>query len=157
MPRLRLLTQLDPEGLYELNATQMRELTRPHVEEYRRVVLKDQLPEDMDVKDALKVYSNFKLLLASPTWGDYPVSCSCKTNFGHCVCADTLLFVSLFKPTVQAPKGYVGATVSERKQCKKVGGLPGRRKRRVLEERHDDEKVIHSKALLLGETPPPAA
>jgi hypothetical protein len=47
--------------------------------------------------------------------------------------------------------------VSERKQCKKVGGLAGRRKRRVLEERQDDEKVIHSKALLLAETPPPAA
>ncbi len=28
---------------------------------------------------------------------------------------------------------------------------------RVLEERKDDEKVIHSKARLLAETPPPAA
>ncbi len=63
----------------------------------------------------------------------------------------------LFKPTVQVQNGYVGATVSERKQCKKVGGLAGRRKRCVLEERQDDEKVIHSKALLLAETPPPAA
>jgi hypothetical protein len=65
--------------------------------------------------------------------------------------------VSLFDPEVQVPKGYVGATVSERKQCKKIGGLAGRRKRRVLEERQDDEKVIHSKAVLLAETPPPAA
>jgi hypothetical protein len=110
----------------------------------------------MDVKGALKVYRNFKLLRAAPTWGD-PVSCSCKTNFAHCVCADTLLFVSLFKPTVQVPKEYVGATVSERKQCKKVCGLAGRRERRVLEERQDDEKVIHSKALNLAEMPPPAA
>ncbi len=56
------------------------------------------------------------------------------------------------------PKGYVRATVSERKQCKKIGGLAGRRKRRVLEGRQDDEKVIHSKAVLLAETPqPPAA
>ncbi len=70
----------------------------------------------MDVKGALKVYRNFKVLRAAPTWGDYPVSCSCKTNFGHCVCGDTLLFVSLFDPKVQVPKGYVGATVSERKQ-----------------------------------------
>ncbi len=85
------------------------------------------------------------------------MSCSCKTCFANCVCADTLLFVSLFKPTVQVPKGYVGATVSERKQCKKVCGLSGRRKRRVLEEKQDDEKVNHSKALLLAETPPPAA
>ena len=38
-----------------------------------------------------------------------------------------------------------------------IGGLAGRRKRRVLEERQDDEKVIHSKALLLAETLPPAA
>jgi hypothetical protein len=138
----------------------MRELIRLHAEEYRRVVFRDKLPEDMDVKPvkgALKVYSNFKLLRATPTWGSYPVSCSCKTNFAHCVCADTLLFVSLFKPTVQVPKEYVGATVSERKQCKKVGGLAGRRKRRVLKERQYDEKVIHSKALLLAETQPPAA
>ncbi len=80
MPRLRLLTQLDPEGLYKFNAPQMRELIRPHAEEYRRVVLKDHLPEDMDVKGALKVYYNFKLLQAAPTWGDYPVSCSCKSR-----------------------------------------------------------------------------
>ncbi len=33
MPRLLLLTQLDPEGLYESNAPQMRELIRPHAEE----------------------------------------------------------------------------------------------------------------------------
>ncbi len=65
--------------------------------------------------------------------------------------------MSLFKPTVQVPKGYVGATVSERKQFKKVCGLAGRRKRPVLEERQDDDKVIHSKALLLVETQPPAA
>ncbi len=78
MPRLRLLTQLDPEGLYELNTPQMRELIRPHTEEYRRCVLRDQLMEVMDVKGALKVYCNFKLLQAAPTWGDHPVSCSCK-------------------------------------------------------------------------------
>jgi hypothetical protein len=135
MPRLRLLNQLDPEGLYEFNAPQMRELIRPHAEEYRRVVLRDQPPEGMDVKGARKVYRNFKLLRAAPSRGDYPLSCVCKTNFGHCVCADTLLFVSLFNPEVKVPKGYVGATVSERKQCKKIGGLAGRRKRRVLEER----------------------
>jgi hypothetical protein len=156
MPRLRLLTQLDPDGLYEFNAPQMRELIRPHADEYQRVVLRDQLPEGMDVKGALKVYRNFKLLRAAPTGGDYPVSCSCKTNFGHCVCEDTLLFVSLFDPKVQVPKGYVGATVSERKQCKKIGGLAGRRKRCFPKERQDDEKVIHSKALLSAETPHPA-
>jgi hypothetical protein len=148
---------VNEDGLFEFNAPQMRELIRPHAEEYRRVVLRDQLPEGMDVKGALKVYRNFKLLRAAPSWGDYPMSCTCKTNFGHCVCGDTLLFVSLFDHKVQVPKGYVGATVSERKQCKKIGGLAGRRKRRVLEERQDDEKVIHSKAVLLAETPPPAA
>ncbi len=31
------------------------------------------------------------------------------------------------------------------------------RNRRVLEERQDDETVIHSKALFLAEMPPPAA
>ncbi len=74
MPRLRLLAQLDPEGLYEFNAPQMQALIRPHAEEYRRVVLKDQLPEDMDVKGALKVYCNFNPHRAAPTWGDYTVS-----------------------------------------------------------------------------------
>ncbi len=62
MPRLLLLTQLDPDGLYEFNAPQMRELIRPHAEEYRRVALRDQLPADMDVKGALKAYLKFKLL-----------------------------------------------------------------------------------------------
>ncbi len=35
--------------------------------------------------------------------------------------------------------------------------MAGRRKRRVLEERQDYEKAFHAKALLLAETPPPAA
>ncbi len=64
MPRLCLLTQLDLEGLYKFNAPQIRELTRPNTEEYWRVVLRDQLPEDMDIKGALKVYYNFKVQTA---------------------------------------------------------------------------------------------
>jgi hypothetical protein len=75
MARLCLLTQLDPEGMYKFNTQQMQELIRPHTEEYRSVVLRDQLPEHIDVKGAFKVYNNFKLLQATPTWGDYPVSC----------------------------------------------------------------------------------
>ncbi len=55
MPRLCLLTQLDPEGLYEFNAPQMRELIRHNAEEYRCVVLKDQLPEDMDVSRSIAI------------------------------------------------------------------------------------------------------
>ncbi len=153
MPRLRLLTQPDPDGLYEFNAPRMRESIRLHAKEYRRFVLRDQLQEDMDVKGAPKVYHNVKVLQAAPTWGDYPVSCLCKTCFAHCICGDTLLFVSLFEPTEQVPKGNVGATVFKRK----VGGLAGRRKRRVLEERQDNEKVINSKALLLAEMQHPAA
>jgi hypothetical protein len=109
----------------------MQALIRPHAEEYRRVVLRDQLPADMDVKAALKVHRNFKLLLATQTWGDVPVSCSCKTFFVHCVCGVTVLFLSLFDPKVHVPKGYVG-TVSAKKQFKKIGGLAGRRKGRVL-------------------------
>jgi hypothetical protein len=63
-----------------------------------------------------------------------PVSCSCKTCFVHCVCGDSLLFVSLFDPRVIVLERYVAATVSERKQCKKISSLAGRRKMRVLEE-----------------------
>ncbi len=62
MPGLRLLTQLDLDGLYNFNAPQMLESITPHAEEYRHVVLRDQLLADMDAKGALKVYSNFKLL-----------------------------------------------------------------------------------------------
>jgi hypothetical protein len=62
IPRLCLLTQLDPGGMYAFNEPQMQELIRPHAEGCRRCLLKDQLLEDMDVKGALKVYHNFKLL-----------------------------------------------------------------------------------------------
>jgi hypothetical protein len=113
MPSLRLLTILDPDGEYEFNAPQMRVLLRPYAKEYRRVVLRDQLPADMDVQGALKVYRDFKVLCAAPTWRPVSMSCSCKTNFGHGVCGDTLLFVSLFYPEVKVPKGYVGATMSD--------------------------------------------
>jgi hypothetical protein len=61
-PGLRLLTQLDPDGLYNFNAPQMLESIRTHADEYMHVVLGDQLLADMDAKGALKVYSNFKLL-----------------------------------------------------------------------------------------------
>jgi hypothetical protein len=40
MTRQRLLTQLDPEGRFEYNAPQMRELIRQYAEEYKRNVLK---------------------------------------------------------------------------------------------------------------------
>ncbi len=157
MPRLRLLIKLDLEGLYEFNAPQMRELIRPHAEEYRRVVLRDQLPEDMDVKSALKVYSNFNC--SEQLQHGVIILCPARARLALRIASvqTPFSFVSLFKPTVEVPKGYVGATVSERKQCKKVDGLAGRRKRLVLKERQDDEKVIHTKALLLAETPPPAA
>jgi hypothetical protein len=57
-------------------------------------------------------------------------------------------------------KGVCQSNSVLEEQCKKVSGLAGRRKLRVLEERQDNEKVIHSKALLsllFEETPPPAA
>ncbi len=40
----------------------MQELIGQYAEEYRRIVLRDHLPADMDVKGAIKVYKNFKLL-----------------------------------------------------------------------------------------------
>ena len=82
------------------------------------------------------------------------MSCTCKTCFGHGVCADSLLFVSLFDPSIEVPSGYVGATVSDRKKCKSVGGLAGRKRIRRIQEKADDEKTIHSKAALLKETAP---
>jgi hypothetical protein len=150
MPRRSLLIKLDPDD--KCDAAEMRELIRPYADQYRRVVLRDQIPIGMDVKEALKVYRNFKLLRAAPSWGDVPVSCNCKTCFPHCVCADSLLLVSLFDPMVKVPDAYVAATVSARKKCR-MGGLAGRRKYRMLHEAKDNEKVVHSKAQLLAETP----
>ena len=154
MPRKRLFKRLDPDGEHEFNAPKMRALIAPHAEQYKRIVLEDKLPPGMDVKGALDVYKNFKLLRAKADWGAVPMACSCKTSFGHAICEDTLLFVSLFDPEVHVPKHWVGATVSERKQCKKIGGLAGRRKMRAIEERNNDEKVVGSKSLLLAETAP---
>ncbi len=57
--RLCLFNQLDPDE-FNRCAPQMLALIRPHADEYRRVVLRDQLPADMDVKGALKVYRNFR-------------------------------------------------------------------------------------------------
>jgi hypothetical protein len=62
MPRRRLFTQLDLEGRFEYNAPQMQALIRPYAKEYKRVALKDQIPVNMNVKGAIKVYYNFKLL-----------------------------------------------------------------------------------------------
>ncbi len=67
MPRRRLLTQLDQEGRFEYNATQMRELIRQYAEECERVVLKDQIQANMDVNGTIKVYCNFKLLSSAPS------------------------------------------------------------------------------------------
>ena len=156
MPRKRLFSRLDPDGVHEFNTQQMRVLIAPYAEQYKRIVLDDKLPPGMEVKGALDVYKNFKLLRAKADWGAVPVACSCKTCFGHAICEDTLLFVSLFDPEVHVPKHWVGATVSERKQCKKIGGLAGRRKMRAIEERNDDEKVVGSKSLLLAETAAPS-
>ena len=155
MPRQRLFNLVDPDGDYEFNAPQMRRLIRPYAEEYTRVVLRDQLPPGMTVKEAIKVYKNFKLFTAKPSWGAVPMACSCKTCFGHAISADTLLFVSLFDPEVHVPKRMMKTTVSERKKNKFTAGLAGRKKRRVLDELKDDEKQIHYKALLLAETAEP--
>jgi hypothetical protein len=41
--------------------------------------------------------------------------------------------------------------VSDRKKCKLIGGTAGRRRMHVIKKRKDDEKEVHSKALLLAE------
>jgi hypothetical protein len=71
-------------------------------------------------------------------WGDVPMSCTCKTCFAHCICADTVLLVSLFNPKVLVPKGLVGETVSDRKKCKSISGLAGRKKMCIIEQREDN-------------------
>jgi hypothetical protein len=92
------------------------------------LLFEDQISANMDVKAAIKVYCNFKLLWEAPSWGPVPMSCTCKTCLGHGLCADTLLLVSLFDPKVQVPKWLIGATVSNRKKCKLITGAAGRRK-----------------------------
>ncbi len=68
----------------------MLELIRQYAEEYKHIVLKDQIQVNMDVDSAIKVYHKFKLLHSAPSWGPVPMSCTCQTCFGHCFCADTL-------------------------------------------------------------------
>jgi hypothetical protein len=133
----------------------MLELIRQYAEEYKRVVLKDQIPANIDVKGAIKFYNKFKLLRSAPSWGPVPMSCrtcTCRTCFWHCICADTLRLVSLFNPKVQVPSGYIRATVCDKKICKLIGGTAGRRRMRIIKERKDDDKEVHSKGLLLAET-----
>jgi hypothetical protein len=105
MPRRHLLSQLDQEGSFEYNALQM-ELIRQYAKEYKRVVLKDQIQANMDVKGAIKVYRNFKLLCSAPSLGPVPMSCTCLTCFGHSVCEDSFLFVCFSIPRCKCRRVY---------------------------------------------------
>ena len=150
MPRKRLFKRLDPDGEHEFNAPKMRALIAQHAEQYKRIVLEDKLPLGMDVK-ALSMCTRTS-------------NCSAPRQIGvlfrwPAVARRALDMQSARTPSLRLAirsrgKHWVGATVSERKHCKKIGGLAGRRKMRAIEERNNDEKVVGSKSLLLAETAP---
>ena len=101
------------------------------------------------MKDALKIYNCFHLLRRAPSWGDICVSCNCRVRFANCVCGDSLLFVSLFKPAVRVPHAWIGTTPSLRKRCRSIKGSPERKRLRLIAEGQCDEKVIYSKVTYL--------
>ena len=145
VPRQNLLKKLDPDGTRSV--AEMREQLRPMANAYERLVLHDIRAPGLDIREALKIYSNFHLIRYMPAWveNDIPLACTCKICVNHCVCDDTLLFAALFKPEVRVPSDYVAATVNLRKRCKSLKGAVGRKRMRILEEQKCNEKVIDSK------------
>jgi hypothetical protein len=89
------------------------------------------------------------MLCSSPTWGEICVRCSCRVCFAKCVCKDSILFVSLFKPAVRVPYAWIAATPSLHKRCKSIKGSAGRKRLRLIAGRQCDEKVINSKVTYL--------
>ena len=63
---------------------------------------------------------------------------------------------SLLDQEVQVPQDWIVATVSVRKQFKSIGGTAGRKRRRLIEERTCDKKVIDFKIKYLTVAGPPA-
>jgi hypothetical protein len=112
MPRQWFLKKLDPKG--ELSVTDLRDLLRQHMLEYRALVLLDHVEPGMTVKMALAIYRKRHVMNRQPTWGEVPFSCSCKVCFAHCICRDTILLASLFNPEVLVPADLITATVSTR-------------------------------------------
>ena len=122
----------------------MRTRLETLVRQYEKLILHDKVEAGMTLKDALKIYNYFHLLRRAPSWGDICVSCNCRVCFANCVCQDSLLFVSLFKPDVRVPHAWIGATPSLRKKCRSIKGSAGRK--RLIAERQCDEKVIDSRS-----------
>ncbi len=82
----------------ELSVTDLRDLLRQHMLEYRALVLLDHVEPGMTVKKALAIYRKWHIMNQQPTWGAVPFSCSCKVCFAHCICRD---LASLFNPEVR--------------------------------------------------------
>ncbi len=133
MPRQHVLKALDPNGT--ATAEELRAKIVPLARIYHAVVLKDQLPADKGVEEALGIYRNFHMLVYTPDWSenDIPVACSCKTCHGHCICTRTLLYGAVFEPRVRVPPEYIAK------------GTAGRKRLKLLAELADDEKKTDSK------------
>jgi hypothetical protein len=147
VPRQASLHKLDPSG--ELTVPSVRTHLEPLVHKYEKLILHDKVEAGMTLKDALKIYNYFHLLRRAPSWGDICVSCNCRVCFANCVCQDSLLFVSLFKPDVRVPHAWIGATPSLRKKCRSIKSSAGRKRLRLIAERQCNEKVINSKVTYL--------
>ncbi len=135
----------------------MRELIRPHAKEYRRVVLRDKLPEDMDVKGALKVISISNC--SEPLQHGVIILCPARARLA-------LRIASVGTPFSSCP--YSSQQCKCRRGMSEQLCLRGNNARKLVvwqaggrgvssRRGKTTRKVIHSKALLLAETPPPAA
>jgi hypothetical protein len=158
MPRQYGLKALDPIGT--ATAEELLAKIVPLANIYHAVVLKDLLPADMGVEEALGIYRNFHMLLYTQEWSenDIPVACSCKTCHCHCICTQLLPYSAVFEPRIRVPPEYIAKTVAERKCCKSAKSAAGRKRLKFLTELADDEKKTDSKVKYLkGTMPPPAA
>ncbi len=103
-------------------------------------------PLGLTIKKALEIYGHFNLILFMPDWteNEIPVSCSCKTCLNNCVCRCTLLFGALFRPEIRVPDDYIAATVPQRKACRSIRGLAGKKRHRIMEDLKFNEKIVDS-------------
>jgi hypothetical protein len=135
----------------ELSVPMVRTQLQPLVRQNERLVILDQVDDNTDLKDAVKIYNYFHQLNRAPAseWGEVALSCTCRVCFGNCMCKHSLFLVSLFKAEVCIPDSLIAATPSLWKRCKSIKGAAGGRRLRLIEQRKCDEKSIDSKVTFL--------
>jgi hypothetical protein len=84
VPRQALLHKLDPSGGPTVPAVSTR--LEPLVQQYKKLILHDQVEAGMTLKDALKINNYFHQLRRAQSWGEICVSCTCRVCCAICLC-----------------------------------------------------------------------